>query len=115
MHDSPPGFNGSEFDNLAADLREFTRILKQIREDIRTREYIISLHADDEMDDDDFDVYDVEHALLRGEIVTRQQDRDTHEWKYLVRGQTRDQERHMIVVVKLTPTGKLVWLTVYEE
>ncbi len=55
------------------------------------------------------------HALLRGEIVTRQKDRDTHEWKYLVRGQTRDQERHMIVVVKLTPTGKLVWLTVYEE
>ena len=96
-------------------MSEFERISKRIRENIRTRKYIISLHADDEMDDDDFEVYDVEHALLTGEIMARQKDRDTHEWKYSVRGQAWDQERDMIVVVKFTPTGKLVWLTVYEE
>jgi len=67
------------------------------------------------MDDDDFEVYDVEHALLIGVIVERQKDRDTHEWKYLVRGQAWDRERHIIVVIKFSPTGKLIWVTVYED
>ena len=95
-------------------MSEFERILKRIREKVRTREYIISIHADDEMDDDDIDVYNVEHVLLTGSLIERQKDRETHEWKYLIEGQSRDQERNIIVVVKLTPTGKLVWLTVYE-
>lgn len=96
-------------------MSEFDRILKRIREKVRTRDYIISLHADDEMDDDDVEVYDGEHVLLTGSIIERQKDHETHEWKYLVRGQTWNQEHDIIVVVKFTPTGKLVWLTVYEE
>jgi len=93
----------------------FDRIIKRIREKVRTREYIISLHADDEMDDDEIEVYDVEHALLTGNILMRQKDRETHEWKYLVHGQTLDQTRDIVVVVKFSPTGKLIWLTIYEE
>lgn len=96
-------------------MSEFERILKRIREKVRTREYIISLHADDEMDDDDIEVYDVEHVLLTGRIIERQKDRETHEWKYLIRGSTWDQGCDIVVVVKFTPTSKLVWLTVYEE
>lgn len=96
-------------------MSEFERILKRIREKVRTREYIISIHADDEMDDDDIDVYDAEHVLLTGSLIERQKDRETHEWKYLIRGHTWDQDRNIVVVVKFTPTGKLVWLTVYEE
>jgi len=96
-------------------MSEFERILKRIREKVRTREYIISIHADDEMDDDDIDVYHAEHVLLTGSLIERQKDRETHEWKYVIRGLSRNQERHIVVVVKFTPTGKLVWLTVYEE
>ncbi len=96
-------------------MSEFERILKRIREKVRTREYIISIHADDEMDDDDIDVYTAEHALLTGSLIERQKDRETHEWKNVIRGLSRNQERHIVVVVKFTPTGKLVWLTVYEE
>jgi hypothetical protein len=93
----------------------FDRIIKRIQEKVQTREYIISLHADDEMDDDDLEVYDVEHALRTGSIIERQKDRDTHEWKYLVSGQTSDGTRDIVVVVKFSPTGKLIWVTVYEE
>ena len=67
------------------------------------------------MDDDDIEVYDVEQVLLTGSLIERQKDRETHEWKYLIRGQTWDQERNVIVVIKFTPTGKLVCLTVYGE
>lgn len=93
----------------------FDRVIKRIREKVRLRDYIISLHADDEMDDDHVDVYDAEHVLLTGSIIERQKDRETHEWKYLVRGQTWAQERDIVVVVKFSPTGKLVWVTVYED
>jgi len=93
----------------------FDRILKRIREKVRIRDYIITLHADDEMDDDDLMVFDVEHVLLTGHMLERQQDRETDEWKYLVGGQTLDGERDVVVVIKFTPTGKLMWLTVYVE
>jgi hypothetical protein len=93
----------------------FDRIIKQIREKVRTRKYVISLHADEEMDEDDLMVWDVEHALLTGSIIERQRDHDTHEWKYLVRGQTLNEERDLVVVVKFSPTGKLIWVTVYGE
>lgn len=41
----------------------FDRVIKRIREKVRLRDYIISLHADDEMDDDHVDVYDAEHVM----------------------------------------------------
>jgi len=76
---------------------------------------VISLHADDEMDDDDICVFDAEHAILTGTIIERQKDRETSEWKYLIRGRTLDGERGIVIVVKITPTGKAIWLTAYAE
>jgi len=31
----------------------FERILKQMREKVRTRQYVMTLHAEEEMDEDD--------------------------------------------------------------
>ena len=92
----------------------FERILKRIREKVRTLEYVMSIHAEEEMNDDGLTIYDIEHVLLNGEIVSRQKDLLTSEWKYLVEGQTVGSEV-IVVVTKLSLTGKLVIITVYVE
>ena len=50
--------------------------------------------------------------LLIGEIVKRQKDHKTGEWKYLVKGKTLTGSE-VIVVAKLSPTDKLVIITIY--
>lgn len=57
-------------------------VLKQIRENIRTRRYGMTLHAEEEMEDDGLTIFDVEHAILSGAIVEKQRDHDTGESKY---------------------------------
>jgi hypothetical protein len=42
------------------------------------------------MDDDELSVFDLENAVLTGEIVERQRDGRTPEWKYVVRGNALD-------------------------
>jgi len=91
----------------------FDRILNRIREEIRTRRYIVTLHAAEEMDDDGFGIFDVEHAILTGGIQERQKDRDTGESKYRLVGHALD-NRRMEIVAKLSITGKLVIITAYE-
>ena len=64
------------------------------------------------MHDDEFTVYDVEHGILTGDILERKRDRETAEWKYRLRGATVE-GGEVEVVAKLSPTGKLVIVTVY--
>jgi len=90
----------------------FDRILRRMREKIRTRQYVMSLHADEEMDDDNLTIYDVEEGILAGEIVGREKDRVTAEWKYRIIGETMD-GGEVEEMAKLSPTGKLVIVTVY--
>jgi len=91
----------------------FSHILNQIREKVRTRRYIVTLHAAEEMDDDGFSIFDVEHAILTGSIQERQKDRDTGESKYRLVGHALD-NRRIEIVAKLSVTGKLVIITAYE-
>ena len=91
----------------------FERVLLRIREQIRTQQYIVTIHADEEMDNDHLLWSDVEHALLAGRVVERQKDRDTNEWKYVVFGNAAD-GRRIGVVTKLSPSGKVVIMTVYD-
>jgi hypothetical protein len=56
--------------------------------------------------------YDVERGILTGEILERQRDRMTGESKYRIRGETIDGSA-VEVLAKISPTGKLVILTVY--
>ncbi len=90
----------------------FESILAKIREKIRLRQYVMTLHAEEEMSDDELSIFDIERCLLTGEIVERQKDSNTGEWKYLVKGQTIAEDK-IVVVLKISPTGKLVFITVY--
>ena len=83
----------------------FPDTLKQLKECVRYNEYVATLHAEEEMDEDELSIFDIERAILTGEIVERQKDEEKPEWKYLVRGQTVD-EGQVIVVAKISPTGK---------
>lgn len=73
----------------------------------------MTLHAEEEMDNDGLTVYDVESVILTGEIIEQQRDRKTRVHKYLVRGETVDSFRRAVVVSRFGPTDKLVILTVY--
>jgi len=88
------------------------RILTQVRGLVRTRRYVVTLHAEEEMDNDGLTVVDVERSILTGEIVERQQDHDTGEWKLVVTGQTTG-DKSIGIVTKLSVTGKVVIITVY--
>ena len=90
----------------------FDRILKRMREKIRARRYVMTLHAEEEMDDDGLSIFDVERGVLTGKIVERQKDHVTEEWKYLIEGQTIAGDP-VVVVAKSSITGKLVIITVY--
>ena len=90
----------------------FDRILSRVKQKIRMEEYVMTIHADEEMDSDALNIYDVEHAILRGEILERQKDAMTAEWKYRIQGPTIE-SGPIEIIVKLGPTGKALILTVY--
>lgn len=83
-----------------------------MQEKIRSRQYIMTLHAEEEMDNDELTIFDVERAILTGEIVERQKEHKIGEWKYLIKGYTLTHNK-IIVVSKLSITGKLVIITVF--
>jgi hypothetical protein len=72
----------------------------------------MTLHAEEEMDNEDLTIWDVECCILTGEIIECQKDRITSEWKYRIQGQAFD-GLEIETIVKLSPTGKLVFITVY--
>lgn len=90
----------------------FDRILKRMREKVRTRQYVMTLHAEEEMNDDGLSILDIEGGILAGKIIKRQKDRFTEEWTYLIEGETNAGDR-IVVVAKLSMTGKLVIITLY--
>ena len=92
----------------------YDRILAQMREKIRVRQYVMTIHAEEEMADDNLSIFDVERVVLTGSIIERQKEQDTAEWKYLVEGETTS-SKLAVVVAKISITGKLVIITVYVE
>ena len=80
---------------------------------MRQEEYLLTDHARDEMDEDDFTLYDLEQGILSGTIMERQRDRVTQEAEYRIQGTARD-GREMEIIVKFSFTGRLVIITVYE-
>lgn len=92
----------------------FERILNQLREKIRTRQYVMTIHADEEMDNDGLTIFDVESVVLSGRIIERQKDQQIGEWKYLVKGEALNGES-VVTVTKIGPTGKLIFITVFRD
>lgn len=93
----------------------YERELNRMREKIRLRQYAMSIHADEEMDEDELTIYDVENAILTGEIIEKQKDRETKEFKFLVRGEKVDSSELLVTVTKFGIAGTLIIITVYVE
>ena len=75
----------------------------------------MTTHADEEADADEFSVFDVEGAVLTGQIVERQKEVETGEWKYVISGAAVD-GRPMAVVAKFGISAQMLYiLTVYAE
>lgn len=81
-------------------------VLRRLRTEVRNRRYVVTVRADEEMDEDDLTIFDVESAVLTGKIIEQQRDRRTGERKYVVRGEAVD-GRIVGVVGKLFRRG--VW------
>lgn len=63
------------------------------------------------MDDDEVSVFDVERCILSGKITERQKDTVSKEWKYVIEGLSVSGDQ-VGTVAKLSPTGKLIIITV---
>ena len=85
-----------------------------MREKVRNRQYVMSLHAEEEMDDDNLSIFDVESGILNGNIRERQKEKDFAEWKYIIEGQTLAGD-NIAIATKLSIAGKLVIITVWRE
>ncbi len=91
------------------------RTLVRMREKIRKRLYVMTLHAEEEMDNDGLSIFDMENVILTGELIQQQRDRKTSERKYLVRGRTLQGRDSAVVVSRFGPRDHLVILTIYAE
>jgi hypothetical protein len=83
-----------------------------MRNKIRTSDYVMTLHVEEEIAAEELSVFDVERCILTGKIVERQKDRQTSETKYRILGLMVNGEL-MEVIAKLGPTGRLYIITAY--
>jgi hypothetical protein len=84
-----------------------------IREKVRSREYVVTYHARIEMNNDNLSIFDVERGVLNGSILERQKDELSNEWKYRIIGKTIN-NIDIEIICKLSITNKLVIITVYK-
>lgn len=88
--------------------------INQLRHLVRTLNYVVSLHAAEELEDDNLNVLDLESIVLTGKIIARQRDVKTREVKYVIAGTTLDGTKGE-VVAKVGVTDKLFVITVYRS
>jgi hypothetical protein len=73
----------------------------------------MTVHAMEEMAEDDLDIVDIEHAVLTGQVVRREKD-DPRGTKYVVEGLAADGETPVGVVGRFKIAERYLILTVYE-
>ncbi len=86
--------------------------ITRIRDLVRSLNYVVSIHAAEELEDDNLTILDLENIVLTGRIVERQKDRETREPKIVIRGRGLD-GRETEAIVKVGLTGILYVITVY--
>jgi hypothetical protein len=86
--------------------------IDRIRDQIRSRDYFLSSHAEEEMAEDRLDRVDVENAILNG-FVERNLTQDPRGTRYRVEGPAED-GRLVQVLCRFKEAGPLVIITVFE-
>lgn len=89
------------------------RVIERIRQKILLRDYDLTIHAIEEMAEDDFDVLDIEHAVLNGKVVRRHK-RDPRGIKYAIEGLALDGERVVGILGRFHATDRFLIITVYD-
>jgi hypothetical protein len=87
------------------------RTIDKLRECIREQRYLISVHANEEMSDDDLVSVDLENAILTGKVA-RKLTKDPRGTRYEVVGQACD-GRPVAVVCRSIGADWLRIVTVY--
>ena len=91
----------------------YPRVLDKIRTLVTQGEYILSIHAENEMADDRLTEQDLEAAILNGRIVRRERDRIGRS-KYVMEGTAMD-GRGLTAVAQPFQTRQLILIiTAYE-
>jgi hypothetical protein len=91
----------------------YPRILQQIQALVKQGDYILSIHVEHELENDDFTEQDLEAAILNGEIIRRERDAISRP-KYIIEGTALD-GRGLTAVVQPFQTRRLVVIvTTYE-
>lgn len=89
----------------------FSKILLKMRASVNDNKIRFTIHALEEMDNDNLFKADIVHCILAGEIVHRQWDDSFQEFKYLVDGEILSGE--MIEVVAKLHEDHTVVITAY--
>lgn len=89
------------------------RLLERIRSAIISGDYDLTRHAIEEMAEDGLGIFDVECAILDGEITQTETD-DPRGPTYTIIGLAEDQKTEVGVVGRFTETGIYLIITVYE-
>ena len=85
--------------------------IDQVRQKIRSRDYYLSSHAEDEMVDDYLERTDVENAILQGRIE-KVMTHDSRGIRYRVEGATID-GRLIYVICRFRENETLIIITIY--
>lgn len=89
-----------------------TRI-ERLRDCIRRGHYDLTFHAVEEMAEDFLDIFDIEMAIITGEIVRIERD-DPRGTRYVVQGTGYNGQTPVGVVGRLVEGPRLLVITVYE-
>lgn len=85
---------------------------RRIRAAIRRKRYVVTLHALEEMDEDDVSEIELRDALLNGRLVARLRG-DPRGIRLVVRGAPRRSRRTVEVVCRFLPSGLLRIIAAY--
>jgi hypothetical protein len=73
----------------------------------------MTVHAMEEMAEDDLDVLDIEEAVLNGQVVRSNKD-DPRGTRYTVEGMALDGQKLVAIVGRFHGTSRFVIITVYD-
>jgi Domain of unknown function (DUF4258) len=88
-------------------------LIERIRQKILLRDYDLTVHAIEEMAEDDLDFLDIEQAVLSGQVVRRHK-HDPRGTKYTIEGLAVDGERVVGIVGRFHATDRFLIITVYD-
>ena len=89
------------------------RVIDKIRNAIKNGNYDMTHHAVEEMAEDNLGIFDVEAAILNGQIMKVEKD-DPRGTKYIIEGKGINESIPVGIVGRFKETGSFLIITVYE-